>query len=81
MKHSGSPIKDPNVPGANGMFPTQKPVARHTTACSLKFMARVYNPVQLLSSYMIAILKLTLNKIPGSIKAPKVMSPLMPEKQ
>jgi hypothetical protein len=52
-KQSGSPIKDPNVPGANGMFPTQKPVARNITDCSLKFMARVYNLVPFLSSCMI----------------------------
>jgi hypothetical protein len=49
-KQSGIPNKEPNVPGANGMFPTKQPVARNKTAFSLKCMARVYNLQVYLSS-------------------------------
>ena len=49
-KQSGIPNKEPNVPGAKGMFPTKQPVARNMAAFSLKCIARVYNLELYLSS-------------------------------
>ena len=51
MKQSKIPTRDPNVPGAKGIFPIKQPVAINRTAFYLKFMARVYNPALYLSRY------------------------------